>query len=116
LIAEDSSLTAIGVRAFAKCTSMRTFSIPQPIGEIGNNCFDECDHLYRLTFTSSESLTRIVGDRLLDDALIALGVSVNSSLLRIQIEVGGNELNLPGWVSLDCGEGALQLTLVRAFQ
>jgi hypothetical protein len=113
LIATDSSLVTIGANTFAKCTSLRSFSIPRHIAEIGNKCFDECYYLYRLMFQSSESLTRIIGDRSLDDALNGFGVNVSSTLLRIEVEVGGKELNLSGWVSLDCGEDDLQLTLVR---
>jgi hypothetical protein len=116
LIAEDSSLVRIGNRAFAKCTSLRSFSIPRQVVAIGNNCFDECDYLYQLEFRSSESLNRIIGDLPLDTALNNIGVSVRSSLFRIEIEDGGKELKFPGWVSLDDGEGYLQLTLVRDFE
>jgi hypothetical protein len=116
LFAEDSSLVTIGCRAFAKCTSLRSLSIPRHIVELGNNCCSECDHLYRLRFRSSAPLKRIVGDRSLDEVLNELGVNVSSTLLRIEVEDGGVELNLAGWDSLDCGEEDLQLTLVRDFE
>jgi hypothetical protein len=112
LIAEDSSLITIGGRSFAKCTSLRSFSIPRHVIEIGNNCFSESEHLYRLRFESSESFKRIVGDQSLDDALNKVGVSASSSLFRIDIEDGGEELNHTGWVSVFGGEGHWHLTLV----
>jgi hypothetical protein len=116
LIAEDSSLVRIGDRAFAKCTSLRSFSIPQQVGEVGRNCFAESIHLCRLRFRSSESMTRVIGDQSLDDALNELGVNVCSSLFEIEVEDGGEELNHPGWISLSGREGGLHLTLIPYFE
>jgi hypothetical protein len=116
LIGEASSLVTIGARAFAKCTSLRSFYFPLRVGEIGRNCFEECIHLYKLEFSSSESLKTIVGDRSLDDALYELGVSESSSLLRIEVEDGGIELELEfaGWSSVSGGDDEdFHLTLVR---
>jgi hypothetical protein len=123
-IAPDSELVTIGSRAFAKCTSLRSFSIPALVGGIGKNCFDECIYLYRLRFQSSESLKRILGDGSLDDALEEFGVSEGSGLFRLEVDDGGAELNLPGWISVyvdrddpDEEEARdLQLTLVRDIQ
>jgi hypothetical protein len=116
LIAEDSSLVTIGATAFAKCTSLRSFYFPLRVGEIGRNCFQNCIHLYQLEFPSSESLKTIVGDRSLDDALFEFGMSESSSLLRIEVEDGGIELELEfaGWSSVSGGDdGDFPLTLVR---
>jgi hypothetical protein len=115
-IAEDSSLVSIGVRAFANCTSLRSFSIPRHVGEIGKSCFCECLYLYEIRFGSSEYLKKIVRDLSLDNVLDRLGVSGSSGVFRIEVSEGGEELDFPGWVSLDDGEGYLQLTLVRDFQ
>jgi hypothetical protein len=111
LIDEDSSLVRIGARAFAKCISLRSFYFPLRVGEIGRDCFEKCIHLYQLEFPSSESLKTIVGDRSLDDALYEFGVSESSSLLRIEVEDGGIELEFAGWNSASVGEGHLHLTL-----
>jgi hypothetical protein len=116
LIAKDSSLVTIGVRAFVKCSSMRSFDIPGRVGEIGSNCFSECVHLYQLKFGSSELLKRMIGDRSLDDALDEFGVSATSTLFRIDVEGGGVDLQLPGWVSVRNGDGALETSLVRALE
>jgi hypothetical protein len=114
LIGKDSSLVTIGERAFASCTSLRSFDIPRWVGGIGSNCFQKCIHLYRLRFRSSESLKRSIANRSLDEALDEFGVSATSSLFRIEIEDGGVELNLSGWISLwGGGEGDLHLTVVR---
>jgi hypothetical protein len=42
-------------------------------------------------------MTRIVGDRSLDDALGKLNVIASSGLFRIEVKDGGDELNLTGW-------------------
>jgi hypothetical protein len=81
------------------------------VGEIHPSCFHGCIYLYRLTFKSSESLKRIVGDRSLDDAPDELGVSGGSSLFRIEVEDGGAELEFPGWISTRIGETGFYLTL-----
>jgi hypothetical protein len=114
LIAENSSLVTIGARAFAGCTSLRFFHFPPQVREIGTHCFIGCIHLYQLEFPSSESLKTIVGDRSLDDALYEFGVSESSSLLRIEVEDGGVELEFAGWSSVSGGDdGDFHLTLVR---
>jgi hypothetical protein len=107
LISEDSSLVTIGSTGFAKCVSLRSFSIPRRVGEIGSNCFNECIYLYRLKFKSSESLQRIIGDRSLEDALHEFRVAPGSSFFRIEVEDRGMELEFPG---------DLQLALVRDIQ
>jgi hypothetical protein len=116
--APDSSLVTIDVRAFAKCTSLRSFYIPQLVAEISSNCFNECIYLYQLQFQSSESLPRVVADRLLDDALDEFGVSESCRLFKIEVEDEGLELNLPGLVSayIDGDDGDLRLTFVRDVQ
>jgi hypothetical protein len=86
---------------------VRSFSIPRHVGEIGNNCFDECDYLYRLTVRSSDWLKRVVGDRSVEDALNKLGVIASWSRVRIEVEDGGEELNHPGWISSDDDGGDL---------
>jgi hypothetical protein len=111
LIARDSSLVRIGGRAFAKCPSLRSFYFPSQVNDIGSKCFSESIYLYRLTFRSSESLTRVIGDRPLEDALEEFGVSVNTSLFGINLEEGGSESNFPGW-AYDSGDEQLQLSLV----
>jgi hypothetical protein len=114
LIPIDSSLVRIGGRAFAKCGSLRSLEIPPLIGEIDRNCFTTCIHLYQLKFWSSESLKRIVGDRSLDDALEEFGVSVRSSLFRIDVGDEGVEMQFAGWArdSVPDDDGNLHLTLV----
>jgi hypothetical protein len=111
-ISQDSSLITIGAGAFAHCTSLRSFNVPQLVESIGKNCFSECIHLYRLRFGSSESLKTVIGDRSLDDALYEFGVSINSSLFRIDIVDGGLESFWSGWISVLGGEADLQLSLV----
>jgi hypothetical protein len=111
-----SSLVAIGVRAFAKCSSLRSFSIPGLVAVIGANCFSECIHLYRLKFGSSTFLKTVLGDRSLDDALYDFGVSINSSLFGLDIVDGGLESKVPGWISVLDEDGDLHLSLVENLQ
>jgi hypothetical protein len=113
---EDSSLVAIGATAFAKCASLRSFDIPGQVGEIGSNCFTKCNYLYRLRFHSSESLKKVIGDRSLDDALGQCGVSADSSLFRIEVDDGGVELQIPGWVSAQDDDDDSLWMLVRDLQ
>jgi hypothetical protein len=116
IIPRDSKLVTLGAKAFAKCTSLRSFSIPRQVGEIGSNCFKKSMYLYRLSFQSSESLARIIGNRSLDDALDEFGVSASSSLFRIEVGDGGMRLKFPGWTYV-CGcEGDLERSLVRNVQ
>jgi hypothetical protein len=96
MIAKDSSLVTIGANAFAQCTSLRLFSIPRQVREIGSNSFNGCIHLSRVRFSSSASLKRIVGHRSLDATLNKLAASGSSHLFRIEVDDGGMELNLPG--------------------
>jgi hypothetical protein len=84
-MAEELSLVTIGAKAFAKCTSLRSFDIPGGVSEIGSNCFDKYLYLDQLKFVSSESLKQIVDDRLLDDVLYEFGVHINSSFFRIDV-------------------------------
>jgi hypothetical protein len=113
----DSFLLTIGAKAFANCGSLRSFAIPPQVGEIGSKSFHNCMHLYRLQFRSSDCLKRVVGDRLLDDALDEFGVAGSSGLFRIEVEDGGGaKLKFPGW-SCVCGcEGDLELSLIRDIQ
>jgi hypothetical protein len=114
LIDGNSKLITISGRALARCTSLRSFSIPQHVGEIGS--FSDCIHLYRLKFASSKSLKRIIASISLDDASWSFGVSPSPSLFRIDIEDGGEELNHPGWASLGSCEGDVKLWFVREYQ
>jgi hypothetical protein len=89
-IPRDSKLVALGARAFAKYTSLRSFSVPPLVGEIGRNC--------------------------LEDALDEFGLSVGSTLFRINIEDGGMELKFPGWTCVCAGEGNSELSLIQDIQ
>jgi hypothetical protein len=116
LIPRDSKLITLGAKTFAKCISLRSFVVPPLVGEIGSNCFTECIHLYQLKAMPLECLQRVVGARLLDDALYEFGMSGSSSLFRIEIGDGGVRLKFPGW-SYVCGcEEDLDLSLVRGGQ
>jgi hypothetical protein len=106
----------IGCRAFAKCTSLRSFSIPRLVEELGSNCFNESICLYQLRFASSESLKMVIGDESVDDALDKFGVTTSSGLFRIEVEAGEIELKFPGWVSIDDGEGDFEFSLVMDLQ
>jgi hypothetical protein len=118
LIAEDSSVVTIGMQAFAKCASLRSFDISSLVREIGINCLDQCIHLYRLKFQSSQSLKRVIGDRSLGDRLHSVGVSANSSLFGIEVKDSGEELKSCEWSanSVRGGDGDLHLVLVRDYQ
>jgi hypothetical protein len=118
LISRDSSLVAIGERAFANCTSLRSFAVPGHVVEIGSNCFSECIYLYRLRFGSSVLLKRVLGDRSLDDGLEGFGVTVSSGLFKIEMEEGEVKLPFPGWsyIDGDDGEGDSELSLVPEIQ
>jgi hypothetical protein len=119
---EDSSLATIGCRAFGKCSSLRSFSIPRQFVEIGDNCFAECIHLYRFGFWSSKSLKRLIGDKSLEAALDGFGVSWSSGLFRIEIEDGKSEFLFNEWAYMhdecECEdtERDLQFWLVRGLQ
>jgi hypothetical protein len=114
LIADKYRLVSIGARAFAKCTSLRSFSVPPLVGEINSTCFTECIHLYELKFMSSECLKRVIGDRLLDDVLDEFGVTGSSSLFRIDVEDGGGvELKFQGWSQVGDCEGDLEFSLIQ---
>jgi hypothetical protein len=61
----------------------------------------------------------MIGDRSLDDALEAFGVSVGSSLLRIEIDDCEMYLRFAGSVYAhgdDDNEGVFKLTLMRDIQ
>jgi hypothetical protein len=115
LIDQDSSLVMIGVRAFANCTSLRSFSIPQQVGEIGSNCFKKCNYLYRLKFQSLGSLAKVIRNQSLDEALDGFGVTVSSTLFRIELEDEGVKFKFP-WSYVCDSEGDLQLSLVGDIQ
>jgi hypothetical protein len=113
LIAGNSTLVSIGAQTFAKRASLRSFSIPPLIREIGGNSFDQCIHLYRLNFQSSESLMRVLGDRSLEHALEELGVRTNSGLFSIEVGDGEMDLKLVKSISVHAVDENLQLSLVR---
>jgi hypothetical protein len=115
LITQNSKLVTIGAEAFANCTSLRSFDIPPAVGEIGSNCFSECIYLYRLKFWTSESLKRVFGELSVDEVLEGIGLITTSSLLRIDVEDGGEELQFPGWSSVG-REGDSELSLVTDHQ
>jgi hypothetical protein len=69
VIDDDSNHATIGKEAFADCPSLRSFSIPIYVVEIGENCFGGCRSLHRLRFVFDGSPTKIVGDVILDAAL-----------------------------------------------
>jgi hypothetical protein len=115
-IAKDSSLVTIGFRAFAKCSSLRSFFIPRLVEKIGRQCFAECIYLYRLKFLSSESLQRVIDERVLDDVLYEFGMTTSSCLFRIDIEGGDIELKFPGWVSVHNDDEDFEFSLFRDLQ
>jgi hypothetical protein len=109
-------MLTISATAFAKRTSLRTFSIPLRVVQIDRNCFDKRIHLYRLKFQSSESLTRVVGDRSLENALDEFGVSSGSGLLTIIIAEGGVDVKFAESVYVHNVDEDSELSLVRDLQ
>jgi hypothetical protein len=112
LMEQSALLAEIGKLAFAGCHALRSFQIPRSVEEIGEECFDECRPLHRLTFGSSASLMKILGGRPLDEGLDSIGFKEISSLLRIEVEDGGVDLEFPGWISV--GDGGSTLVLAQS--
>jgi hypothetical protein len=96
LICEDSAVLNLGRKAFAKCFSLRSFKSPRNVGEIGGNCFSKCNHLTRLKFWCGESLTTIVGEGTLDEALDRIGLSDIPSTFKIEVDHGRLDFDFPG--------------------
>jgi hypothetical protein len=100
--------------ALEKGASLRSFDMAPDVGRIGHDCFYECDYFNdQPKIVSLESLTRVLGDRSLDDALKEFEVRASSSLFRIDVEDGGVQLEFAGWISIPDGEEDVYLTLVR---
>jgi hypothetical protein len=97
LICEDSAVLNLGRKAFAKCFSLRSFKIPQHVGEISENCFSKCDHLTRLKFWCGELLTAIVGEVTLDETLDRIGLSDIPSTFKIEVDHGRLDFDFSGW-------------------
>jgi hypothetical protein len=108
----------VSVRELAKCTPLRSFSIPPLVGGIGSNFFEECNYVYQLKFKSSESLRRVIGNRSVDGAWYEFGVRESSGLFRTDVDQRGMKLQFPGWAgkSVRTRDGDLHLTLVRDIQ
>ena len=49
-IPDDGSVTAIGKRAFYKCSGLTSVTIPDSVTSIGNYAFDGCDGLKEVHF------------------------------------------------------------------
>jgi hypothetical protein len=99
-IHRDAVLVRIGEKAFSRCCSLRSCDVPKNVEGIGEKCFKGCISLSRLKFGSGQTLTRIVRDGTLDEALDHLGVTEISRLFRIEIREDGAGLAFPGWKGL----------------
>jgi hypothetical protein len=110
LIAENANLRRIEKGAFFECQSISSFSIPKGIEVICDDCFKKCRSLCRLSFVSAETLKRLIGDFMLDEALENFGLDELSGLLRIEIEDGEADFDFPGWSS--AADKSSHLTLI----
>jgi hypothetical protein len=112
LMDENAVLVQIEDGAFADCRSLRSFYFPSSVTGIGRKCFERCVCLRRLTFGSGATLKCIVGDMTLDEALENIGFAHLSSLLEIEVNGEGVDLEFPGWVSV--GNRGSTMVLVQA--
>jgi hypothetical protein len=110
LINQNSNLVEIGDEAFAGCRCLRSFYFPKKVARIGANCFRECHSLFRLKFGSGDTLSRIVRDLTLDEALDDLGIIEISSMFGIEVDDDCLDLSFPLWISVS--DESSQLTIV----
>jgi hypothetical protein len=55
----DTKLMEIGSRAFANCSGLTAFNVPESVEVIGDRCFEDCANMERIDFEGSSRLKRI---------------------------------------------------------
>jgi hypothetical protein len=100
LMAEDAILVKLGKESFADCRSLRSFCCPKSIREIDESCFMRCGPLHLLIFESGRSLRTIIGDVAFYEWLEHIGFADTPSLLKIEVNEDGADLDFPGWISV----------------
>jgi hypothetical protein len=68
---ESGKIREIRENAFAGCASLKAFTVPQSVEEIGEGCFENCDELEIMAFEEPSRLKRI-------NARVFAGCALNS--------------------------------------
>jgi hypothetical protein len=98
---ENKSFLRIEKQVFADCRLLKSFYVLAGIGRIGEDSLRRYGSILVLTFASRESLKKIVGELMLDEALQHIGLSEISILFEIPINELGVELDFAGLFLVD---------------
>jgi hypothetical protein len=93
-------------RAFAGCSSLASIDFPGSLEFVGMECFADCSALSRLVFDSGRSLERLVGDLVLDEFLVQVGIEVMTWDFAVGVRDGAFGRDLAGWICECCDGGA----------